>query len=546
MKNKFLGAVAILCMTGKICFAQAQPDATEPAVPPPPNILPFSPLAQVVRLVQAGVDQTVILAYATNSISTFNLDSDKIIYLANLGVPNEITTAMMQRDQILQQQMAAAANTAPPPTPALAPETPDTTADTPLPPEPAVVTVDYFQTTLTPYGSWVDIDGYGRCWRPTAVAYSPGWQPYCDRGHWVYSDAGWYWVSDYAWGATFHYGRWFHHDRFGWCWWPDTTWAPSWVTWRYTDDYCGWAPLPPFAVYRPGIGFVYRGNGVSVGFDFGLSAQFFTFVPTRDFCDPHPRRFRAEPGEVNRIYGHTTVINNINFNNHRVINNGITVQHIADATRTEIHPVPVRDLRSQNNQILRGGSFNRQNRQPNQPNAPATGNAGNANPPSASTFGNGNNAAPRNQNPGQNRFSQPVVNDNQQSSQNRYRPTPFAAPNSEDDKRIASPRGQQLQQPQPLLPRPVTPTPPTRDFITPLPPTVNRPAPVERPYNPPQPQPQLQTPVERPQPRNDPVPNNPAPQVRSAPTPPSAQPSQSQPQSQSSGRQGNGQNSQGR
>jgi hypothetical protein len=552
MKNKFLAAVAVFSLCGKICLAQAQPDATEPAIPPPPSILPFSPLAQVIRLVKAGVDQTVILAYATNSISTFNLDSDKIIYLANLGVPNEITTAMMQRDQILQQQMAAAANTPPPPTPVPAPETPDTTADTPPPPEPAVVTVDYFQTTLTPYGSWVDIDGYGRCWRPTAVAYSPGWQPYCDRGHWVYSDAGWYWVSDYAWGATFHYGRWFHHDRFGWCWWPDTTWAPSWVTWRYKDDYCGWAPLPPFAVYRPGIGFVYRGKGVSVGFDFGLSAQFFTFVPTRNFCDPHPRRFRAESGEVNRIYGHTTVVNNINFSNHRVINDGITVQHIADATRTEIHPVPVRDLRSQNNQVLRGGNYNRQNRQPNQPNAPTAGNAGNVNPPSANTFGNGNNVGPRNQNPGQNRFSQPVVNDNQQTPQNRNRPAPFAAPNTEDDKHIASPRGQQFQQPQPLAPRPISQPSQTRDFITPLPPTVNRSAPVERPYNPPQPpQPQPQVPVERFQPRNEPAPNNPAPQnpapqVRSVPTPPPAQSSQSQSQSQSSGRQGNGQNGQGR
>ena len=32
---------------------------------------------------------------------------------------------------------------------------------------------------------------------------------------------------------------------YGWCWAPDTVWGPSWVTWRYSGDYCGWAPLPP-------------------------------------------------------------------------------------------------------------------------------------------------------------------------------------------------------------------------------------------------------------------------------------------------------------
>ena len=111
--------------------------------------------------------------------------------------------------------------------------------------------MNYFYDTLAPYGTWVQVDGYGRCWQPLVVVSEPGWQPYCDRGHWVYTDAGWYWMSDYSWGwAPFHYGRWFHHERFGWVWTPDTVWGPSWVTWRYSDDYCGWAPLPPFTAYR--------------------------------------------------------------------------------------------------------------------------------------------------------------------------------------------------------------------------------------------------------------------------------------------------------
>ena len=66
------------------------------------------------------------------------------------------------------------------------------------------------------------------------------------------------------------------------------------------QDYCGWAPLPPHAVYRPGVGILYHGAAVSAGFDFGLSVGAFTFVPTRDFCDPHPRRLshRSRRGDA--------------------------------------------------------------------------------------------------------------------------------------------------------------------------------------------------------------------------------------------------------
>ena len=80
-----------------------------PATPvvPPPDIVPGSPYAEVVRLTQAGVDESVITTYVQNSTSLFNLDSDKIIYLTNLGAPSSLVTAMMQHDQQLQQQFAA-------------------------------------------------------------------------------------------------------------------------------------------------------------------------------------------------------------------------------------------------------------------------------------------------------------------------------------------------------------------------------------------------------------------------------------------------------
>ena len=136
-------------------------------------------------------------------------------------------------------------------------------------PPPAYVTsppadVSYFYNDLSPYGSWVNLDGYGWCWQPRAVVVSPGWRPYCDGGYWVYSDAGWYWQSSYSWGwAPFHYGRWYAHPRCGWVWTPDRVWGPAWVTWRVAGDSCGWAPLPPHAEFDVRLG--WRFNGVLWG-----------------------------------------------------------------------------------------------------------------------------------------------------------------------------------------------------------------------------------------------------------------------------------------
>src|SRR3954469_23890291 len=38
-----------------------------------------------------------------------------------------------------------------------------------------------FYEPLAPQGEWVEIAGYGRCWRPRGV--EAGWRPYCN-GNW--------------------------------------------------------------------------------------------------------------------------------------------------------------------------------------------------------------------------------------------------------------------------------------------------------------------------------------------------------------------------
>jgi hypothetical protein len=323
----------------------AMPDSA-PALPP--NVYPSSPLAQVIRLAQADVSEDVIMMYVTNSGSTFNLDSDKIIFLKDIGMPDDLVTAMMQRDRELHQQMSAyqPPQLAPEPAPQ-APPIASEPVTTELPPEqPTEVTVNNFYSTLAPYGSWVDVSGYGRCWRPSVISYNSAWQPYCDHGHWIYTDCGWYWSSDYSWGwAAFHYGRWFNHPRYGWCWNPGTVWGPSWVTWRYANNYCGWAPLPPFTACAAGVGITYHGVSVTADFNFGLAANCFTFVPIKNFCDPHPRRYCVPPAQVTQVFNQTTVINNINVNDHNqtIVNNGIEPQKIMSVTQTQIHPLAIRD-----------------------------------------------------------------------------------------------------------------------------------------------------------------------------------------------------------
>src|ERR1700750_3213455 len=70
-----------------------------------------------------------------------------------------------------------------------------------------------FYDSLAPYGTWVSDPQYGDVWVPDA---EDDFTPYGTQGHWVLTDYGYTWVSDYPWGwATFHYGRWHYDDYYG-------------------------------------------------------------------------------------------------------------------------------------------------------------------------------------------------------------------------------------------------------------------------------------------------------------------------------------------
>ena len=337
----------------------------------PENVTLSGPAAELVRLTRAGVDENVMLSFVTNSPNTFGLSADAIIYLNDLGVSGTVVTAMIQHDQALKTgSLNPAGVSTPPPDAGVPAPAPGSTATYTTPdgangmtdtsaPSPEMTndvglveqsngSSAYFYDSLAPYGNWISIAGYGLCWQPTACAVNPGWQPYCNSGYWINSNCGWYWASDYSWGwAPFHYGRWFHHNHWGWCWAPDTVWGPSWVSWRYTGGYCGWAPLPPTACFTAGTGFTCFGRPVGFGFGFGLAASSYTFVPTTCFYGYRPYYYRVPTPGVNRFFNHTVVVNQIfQDNNHRIINRGIPVSHVASAIHASIPTVRINDTAS--------------------------------------------------------------------------------------------------------------------------------------------------------------------------------------------------------
>ncbi len=103
--------------------------------------------------------------------------------------------------------------------------------------------VAMFYEELAPYGNWVDYGNYGPVWYPSRV--SENWRPYLD-GRWVPTEGGWVFETPEPWGwATYHYGNWMPTPEYGWVWCPGRTWYPSTAAWRTSNDYIGWAPIPP-------------------------------------------------------------------------------------------------------------------------------------------------------------------------------------------------------------------------------------------------------------------------------------------------------------
>jgi len=159
------------------------------------------------------------------------------------------------------------------------------------------VNFQLFYNQLSPYGHWVEYNDYGYVWLPSLDSE---FIPYLTDGYWIMSEYGWTWVSDFEWGwAPFHYGRWDYDGSYGWFWVPDNEWGPSWVTWRMSEGYYGWAPMRP---------------GVSVNLSFGgyhdVSYDRWNFVRDRDIERHDLNSYHADKRDNEKIFNNSSVINN--------------------------------------------------------------------------------------------------------------------------------------------------------------------------------------------------------------------------------------------
>jgi len=194
------------------------------------------------------------------------------------------------------------------------------------PREEGYVDTALFYDRLSPYGDWTWLQGQ-YVWVPSGVDQS--WRPYT-QGRWVYTDRGWTWVSNEPFGwATYHYGRWGFSNQVGWFWVPGRRWAPAWVSWRSSDDYLAWAPLPP----APD-----EGVSVNVTVNTPVPDYYWQVVPSREFqSDDLSQRIVRDKDRSRPIIERTQPLGDVTINNNNVVvNNNVTVNYVEEKTEQKV------------------------------------------------------------------------------------------------------------------------------------------------------------------------------------------------------------------
>jgi hypothetical protein len=202
-----------------------------------------------------------------------------------------------------------------------------------------------FYDYLQPYGTWVEDPEYGDVWVPDV---DESFRPYASRGHWVLTDYGNVWVSNYPWGwATFHYGRWRYDDYYGWEWIPGNEWAPAWVRWRHGHGYYGWAPLMP---------------GISISLSFGSGYRepdnYWVCAPQNYINSPNIDNYYLPPSRSVTIIRNTTIINNTYVNNNQTYIAGPRPQEIRQATHQNVRVYNVNNVSKPGNPTINNNSLN--------------------------------------------------------------------------------------------------------------------------------------------------------------------------------------------
>jgi hypothetical protein len=176
---------------------------------------------------------------------------------------------------------------------------------------------DLFYDRLQSDGQWFNDPTYGFVWQPNVASSDQNWRPYTD-GRWVYTDRGWTWVSNENFGwATYHYGRWARPSERGWVWVPGSTWAPAWVSWRESDDYVGWAPLPPEAESEQDV----KIEGWADNY-YNIGPGAYVFLKTTDLANQSYRNFIVSSQDDLNVISRTKNVTNIYYGQAGVVDNG--------------------------------------------------------------------------------------------------------------------------------------------------------------------------------------------------------------------------------
>jgi hypothetical protein len=204
------------------------------------------------------------------------------------------------------------------------------------------VSIGGFYDELAPYGQWVDCS-YGQCWVPARVAAD--WQPY-SNGQWIYTQYGWTWASNDPWGGNpYHYGTWASIEGYGWSWVPGTVWAPAWVTWSYSNNYVGWAPLPPTVVFGASG---YSGRPIVV-----RETQY-VFVPTNRFVGGNVTAVRVPAQQSAAIFKQTRPVTGFAVSGGIVRNTALPIATIERASGGKIETQSIQSARTAPHAVAAG------------------------------------------------------------------------------------------------------------------------------------------------------------------------------------------------
>ena len=205
------------------------------------------------------------------------------------------------------------------------------------------VSFQVFYDQLSPYGEWVNYPNWGYVWIPDA---GPDFVPYSTQGHWILTDDGWTWISDYSWGwAPFHYGRWDYDQYYGWFWVPGNEWGPAWVTWRRADGYYGWAPMEP---------------GISLSATFGraydIHDDHWIFVKDRDIDRADINHYYISRTDQVRVVRYSSVINNtyVDSRRHTTYVTGPARADIQKVTGRKLNPVAIQEYNKPGQELSNG------------------------------------------------------------------------------------------------------------------------------------------------------------------------------------------------